>query len=396
MKKMHLLFTVIMIVGLFSSEAFTQNREIKFEETTWAKVIEKAKTENKLIFLDAFASWCAPCKYLAAEVFTKNDIADFFNQNFINTHFDMEKGEGITLKDKYKVKSYPTLLFINKEGEIVHRSVGSRPPEEFLQLGKDALNPEKQLITFQKKFEAGNRDPLFVLPYLEMLREASSDFSQAASEYLKIQDEKKLIERTNWEIIKNYINDVNCRELKYVIKNKKEFVNKYGEDSVDIVIKAAFATEFDKVIKPKSSKKENLDSLKKLIPAFGYDKTDEVLLLADFSFYKRKKDINNFTIAADQALKLKNTSAYSMNDAAWFVFENSDNKDQLEKAAGWAKKGIELTPEDFAIFDTYANILFKLGIKAEAIKYEEKALELAKKSGNGVADIEKVLEDMKK
>ena len=37
---------------------------------------------------------------------------------------DMEKGEGVELAKKYNVKAYPTYLFINGDGEVVHRVLG--------------------------------------------------------------------------------------------------------------------------------------------------------------------------------------------------------------------------------------------------------------------------------
>ena len=61
-----------------------QNRSIRFEPKDWKKAVEKARKENKLIFLDCHTSWCGPCKNLAANIFTKDAVADFYNQNFIN------------------------------------------------------------------------------------------------------------------------------------------------------------------------------------------------------------------------------------------------------------------------------------------------------------------------
>ena len=38
--------------------AFAQTN---FEELTLAKALEKAKAENKLVFIDTYTSWCMPC-----------------------------------------------------------------------------------------------------------------------------------------------------------------------------------------------------------------------------------------------------------------------------------------------------------------------------------------------
>lgn len=395
MKKLTVLFAVTLFLSFLPSEIFSQNRSIQFMETSWKEIVAKAKSENKLIFLDGYASWCAPCKYLAAKVFTVDSVADFYNKNFINSHFDMEKGEGIEVRAKYGIKVFPTLVFINGDGEVVHQAAGSRPPTEFIQLGMDALNPEKQLITYRKKYEAGNKDPKFVLSYLQMLKDSYSDFDAVATGYLKDLNEKDLIKKDNWDIINEYIFNVNSSEIQYILKNKNAFAKEYGNDIVDSKLKTAFAAEFDKIIKSRNYSKTAFDSLKGVVSKSGYDKADEVNMAADYSLFKRKKDVDNFVPAADLLLKLKSATTEKMNEAAWFVFENSSDKEKLEKAAGWAKKGFEMN-EESGICDTYANILFKLGKKQEAIKYEEKALELAKKAGEGVEEIQKTLDEMKK
>jgi uncharacterized protein YyaL (SSP411 family) len=57
----------------------------------------KAKKENKLIFVDAYASWCGPCKLMVKNIFPLKTVGDYYNSHFINAKIDMEKGEGIEL-----------------------------------------------------------------------------------------------------------------------------------------------------------------------------------------------------------------------------------------------------------------------------------------------------------
>jgi thiol-disulfide isomerase/thioredoxin len=97
---------------------------------TFASILAKAKTEKKLVFMDAYASWCGPCKLMEKNVFTDKNVADFYNKNFINVRIDMEKGEGKELAMKYGVRSYPTFLFLNAEGEIAGKEYIKS--EEFL------------------------------------------------------------------------------------------------------------------------------------------------------------------------------------------------------------------------------------------------------------------------
>ncbi len=113
---------------------------IQFTDEAWASIVKKAKAENKIIFLDAYASWCGPCKLLQKNVFTRSDVGELFNKNFINVKVDMERGEGPQLARQFPMEAYPTLFFIEPSGKIVRKVIGYRTPEQLIALGKSVLN----------------------------------------------------------------------------------------------------------------------------------------------------------------------------------------------------------------------------------------------------------------
>ncbi|MFR7878363.1 MAG: thioredoxin family protein [Butyricimonas paravirosa] len=90
------------------------------EGEKWENVLKMAQEQDKYIFMDCYTSWCGPCKALAKDIFTRKDVGDFFNANFINVKYDMEKGVGKDLYKQYKsnIIGFPTLLLINKEGKV--------------------------------------------------------------------------------------------------------------------------------------------------------------------------------------------------------------------------------------------------------------------------------------
>ena len=91
---------------------------IEFDHLTFEEAKAKALEENKLIFIDAYTSWCGPCKRMAANVFTNEAVGAYFNENFINLKIDMEKGEGPAIGRKYRVAGYPTLLFVDETARL--------------------------------------------------------------------------------------------------------------------------------------------------------------------------------------------------------------------------------------------------------------------------------------
>lgn len=107
-----------------AAEASRQGEGVDFQDLTFEQALQKATAENRLIFMDAYASWCGPCKYMATRVFTQPEAGNYFNRNFINVKYDMEKGEGVGLARRYEVKAYPTFLILNGKGDVLGRIVG--------------------------------------------------------------------------------------------------------------------------------------------------------------------------------------------------------------------------------------------------------------------------------
>jgi thioredoxin 1 len=123
-----------------SLTAFTTKKKadkgIEFYEGNFNDALAKAKSENKIIFMDAYASWCGPCKKMAANVFTDEKAGEYFNANFVNLKMDMEKGEGPEIARKYPVQYYPTLFFIDSKGNVVKKIVGYHDVEQLIKEAK--------------------------------------------------------------------------------------------------------------------------------------------------------------------------------------------------------------------------------------------------------------------
>ncbi|WP_304237333.1 thioredoxin domain-containing protein [Jiulongibacter sediminis] len=128
-----------LLLSFFAFGSFAQ-QGISFEhDANWASVVAKAKKENKLIFMDAYTSWCGPCKMLQAKVFPDKELGKYFNETFVSAKFDMEKGEGPTLAQKFGVRAYPTLYFIDPNTQkVVHQVLGYRSVDQLLAIGKVA------------------------------------------------------------------------------------------------------------------------------------------------------------------------------------------------------------------------------------------------------------------
>ncbi|RPI17996.1 MAG: DUF255 domain-containing protein [Ignavibacteriae bacterium] len=351
---------IIVLFLSLSNVSFSQDGNtsggMKFFEGTWNEVLAAAKAQNKYIFVDAFADWCVPCKWMVANVFNTEAAGSFYNEKFIMYKYDMEKGEGVDFAKKYDVRVYPSYLYFSPDGEIVHRSVGSKPVEKFIEDGQNAVNPEKQFSNMKKKYEEGERSESFLYDYVHALANANQKdelIAEAANAYLSTQKEEDLVNEKNWEIIQ-LLNDVNAPAFKYLEQNRDKFAAKYSEAQVDM--KIAFTKMQD------LQKAGKWDEYAKITAGF-IDK----YAMADYGM---------------------------LNQFAWTFYEKVNDKKMLKKAEKWAKKSVELSKE-YANTDTYAALLYKNGKYEKALQVADEAIELGKKSNedySGTVELKKKIE----
>jgi len=106
-------FTFLFI--LFGTLSYGQS--IRFVEADLETAIRLAKSQNKNIFIDTYASYCKPCKKMDVE-FRDQSLANYFNNNFVNVKVNMEKEKAEAFKSAYSIVFLPTLLFLNPEGNM--------------------------------------------------------------------------------------------------------------------------------------------------------------------------------------------------------------------------------------------------------------------------------------
>jgi len=114
------------------------------ENKAWEAIKQQAKEENKVIFIDVYASWCGPCKLLKKNTFSDQTVGDFFNKEFINAAYDAEVGAGLEVAQIFNVSAYPTLIFVSPDGTLVKKAVGYHSSDELLKLAKEVLAKNKK------------------------------------------------------------------------------------------------------------------------------------------------------------------------------------------------------------------------------------------------------------
>jgi thioredoxin 1 len=84
------------------------------------------QTKNKLVLVDFWASWCAPCRMMAPVL---NEIADELKGNSFVGKVNIEQYQ--SLAQKFQVRNIPTLILL-KNGTEINRFVGIKNKEFLL------------------------------------------------------------------------------------------------------------------------------------------------------------------------------------------------------------------------------------------------------------------------
>jgi len=198
------------------------------ESTTLEELLQKAKSENKIIFIYCYTRWCSPCKWMVKNVFTDDSVADFYSKNFICLKIDADRDEGQKICRDYIVTVFPNFLFLCQDGKIKHKEFGEMSAKEFIDIGKKALNPEIDITSLSIQYNDGNRDSDFLLLYLDELYSSNLPYKDVLNIFLKNQTD--LFSKKSWMVIKKYLNDRDSEYFNFLLKNRNKFEALYGNE----------------------------------------------------------------------------------------------------------------------------------------------------------------------
>lgn len=272
MKKFVLLFACV-FATVFS---FAQTN---FQDLSLDQALEKAKAENKLVFMDCYTSWCGPCKMMTEKILPLEEVGEYMNSRFVCIKMDMEKGEGPKLAQKYQVSAYPTFLVLKTDGSVMHRVVGGAPDgKDFIKKVDGAFN-ENSAASMSAEYMAGNRKMEFLLKYAKALLE-SKDIPTAKSIGLDIiasLDDAQRCTEPYWFIYETPgLSPLGSGNIAYLKKHVDEFRENVGAERVDKRLADLFSLQLEGALrgKDKNLKEEDVDAFKKMLDTYklsGHD-----------------------------------------------------------------------------------------------------------------------------
>lgn len=147
---------------------------VQAQEIKWMSMDEALaaqKKQPKKILMDAYTTWCGPCKMMDQKTFTNQQVIEYVNKHFYPVKFNAEGTEEVNYKNfKYtnpsydpkrkgrnsqhffanalKITGYPSLVFFDENSDVIAPIPGYRTPEQLeIYLKMIAGNDYKKLTT---------------------------------------------------------------------------------------------------------------------------------------------------------------------------------------------------------------------------------------------------------
>ncbi|MGE5356907.1 MAG: SPOR domain-containing protein [Deltaproteobacteria bacterium] len=145
--------SIIIISLVLFSYVNANNIDSPFSDISFTTAKELAAVEGKMVYIDFYANWCVPCKWMDETTYSDKKIISSLTQDFIPVKINIDDFDGYTLKEEYNVKVLPTVIILDENGRVVKRFEESLPPSKLKDV-LDKISSGKQVNDNSREFNA--------------------------------------------------------------------------------------------------------------------------------------------------------------------------------------------------------------------------------------------------
>lgn len=318
-------FSMLMVLMLSWSIAQAQGIAFESEGATLTQATAKAKSENKLVFVDCYTQWCGPCKKMARDIFPQEKVGKYMNARFVNLKIDMEASYADGLAKEWQVSGYPTFIIFNADGKEIGRFMGGSDADNFIKRVEENSVVDTSDVSLEDRWNKGERNDAFLRQYLASLT-ATYKRDQAdmvAETLLNGKEETFATDQELATIFIKHINNPFASSFIYTALHPKALSATVGKQNVDMKIRNVLSN-YTKQLYVKKDDKMVLDE--SLFAA--YQALLRRLKIADANHYR-------LTVLIEAAEKGGNMQEYVTLIKEYLATPNLDASDMT--LANWAK-----------------------------------------------------------
>lgn len=329
--------------------AFAQTN---FEELTLAKALEKAKAENKLVFIDTYTSWCMPCKYMANTIFPKPEMGAYLNPRFVCVKYNTEEGEGAEIMKRYEISAFPTFLILNTEGEVQHKIVGgSETAEDLIKRVAEGLDEDKAIGILATKYGRGDRDVKLLVKYARALLAVDDPLTvQVANELISKLNDSQRVDSAYWFIYEHpVLTQVGSPNMEYLLANAERFQKSIGAERVNEKIAIAFDLQLTNMItgRDRQSGMEAIDKVEKEMEKYEFPSKSRLKLFVEIARVQKSGDVEKLLQVCEKNIpQIEHEHLLAMFFPLSLTIKRNGNEDQQQRILKLAKTLLAETTND--------------------------------------------------
>ena len=390
---MRLLYMFFLCISLQTLQS--QNQFVP-DDTPYKTALETAKKEGKPLFVMLYADWCPHCNLMKKEVFSNASVMDFLKKNYICVWKNIEKEEGIALKNKFNTKSLPAFLFLDSNETLLYALKGEMKTPEFMAEANNALNPKLQYPYLDAAFMADTSNATKYFELLNVLKKGRdrTELSIPTHIYLSTQSDAQLISETNWRIISNGVTDINSREFQFVLKHQKEFAAVASQNRIDRKIESIVNESLRPYV-------DNLDTInyfkqREIAKSMKVQKADSLVFKFDLTLAERTENWEFYKkVTLDETEKLVWNDASFLKEIGQTYFKHITDIESLKKSISWVKHSLELNDSYDGNLLT-AKLYNKIKDKKSALKFAKNAKIISNEMNWNSKDVDALLAELNK
>ncbi len=138
----------------------------------YEQALAESTRTGKPVFLDAYTTWCAPCRQMDGLVFATAEVEQLLTRRFVPVRMDMESAAGKRLAKRFGITAYPTFVVLDADGEL-HRGTGFMAAETLEAFAKTSLDPNRNYRGSLSRYREGQRTPELLMALEEMAAQAN-------------------------------------------------------------------------------------------------------------------------------------------------------------------------------------------------------------------------------
>ncbi len=370
---------------------------------------EKAKLENKLVFVEYYSSTCSHCTQL--EPFLKDStVVAFYNANFINYKLNIEniKTEDKNFLEKSTIQpdATPFFLFFDKNEQFCHYANTKREVAYLIEVGETALDENERSSNLPNKYRAGDRSIKTLYAYTNMARLLKKDSlaDALADDLYNVFPTQNLGSKKSYLILKNSVRSIENGFFQYWINhiedikafNTEGAEKKAGSEKVDLT-----DIIHHSIFNPKSKEWDlkKIQEVKNMVIKLGMSENP------DTYFWQQEIPLllkeNRHAEALQIAERILNRDKTGIQTAEYFLNQYltlfNDKKD-FEMIQHWIdEKAIKADANADKLEFMYLKTLCfqKSNEKQKAFDACKMAIEFAQKNSLDTARLDKILEELK-